>query len=226
MIEPERKTVKQIKDFKIALKDFEPMVKGVKDLVNGRDITNFSLRPREAWANWLLCVVLQKVNGDDITFVEDTKGDGIILNKGTGAWIRTEHVSAMDTPAKKPLPQGEARVIAAINHKIDRGPDYAKNKNLVVFFDGAGNFYRNKIRESIRGRHNFHMVYAIGLLWSNERGYAYSVTEFHYHESVTFKVVINNDFTDWTIYKILDTHTVSILTGETLSSRIQEMLLP
>ena len=194
---------KQIKDFKIALKNMEPMVKDPKFLYNGRDIANFSLRPREAWANWLLCVVLRKLYGDEITFVEDECGDGIILDKKTGQWIKTEHVSALEIPlSKKILPKGEARVIDAINYKIRRGVDYARNKNLVVFFDGAGKFYRNKIREAIRGRHGFNCVYCIGLLISGDEGYAYAVTEFHDNFSLTFKVEINNDFTDWKVSQI------------------------
>ncbi|MEN9342357.1 MAG: hypothetical protein RIQ54_613 [Candidatus Parcubacteria bacterium] len=40
-----------IKDFKIVLKDLEPYVKSSNYLVKGREFTNFSLRPREAWAN-------------------------------------------------------------------------------------------------------------------------------------------------------------------------------
>ncbi len=52
-----------------------------------------------------------------------------------------------------------------------------KENGLYVFFDGAGEFFRNKIRENIKGRHNFGAVYCIGLL-STEGRYAYSVTEF------------------------------------------------
>lgn len=200
----EPKVTKIIKDFKRVLKDFEPMVKELKPLINGRDITNFSLRPREAWANWLFCAVLRKVHGRDITFAEDEEGDGVIFDRTNGSWVRTEHVSALDGPRKNPLPKGEERVISAINQKIDRGPDYAKGKYLVVFFDGAGEFYRNITRESIRGRHNFLRIIAIGLLWSNEEGYAYSVTEFHDDISITFKVAINIDFTDWAVYLLRD----------------------
>ncbi len=217
-------TIKLIKDFKIALKDFEPMVKEVKPLITGREISNFCLRPREAWANWLLCVVLRKVHGRDITFAEDHEGDGIIIDKTTDTWVMTEHVSALDSQRDIPLPKGEDRVIDAINHKIDRGFDYAAGKNLIVFFDGAGEFYRNKIRESIAGRHNFLTIYAIGLMWSNENGYAYSVTEFDDDLSTTFKVVINGDFTDWTIYWVRDalvtTHD-GVTVGKTL-----DFLLP
>ncbi|MFH0776059.1 MAG: hypothetical protein V1936_00400 [Patescibacteria group bacterium] len=39
---------KLVKDLGIVLKDLEPMVKNPKYLWNGRDIKNFSLRPREA----------------------------------------------------------------------------------------------------------------------------------------------------------------------------------
>lgn len=172
----------------MVLKDFEPMIKNPKLLHNGREFSNFSLRPREAWANWLLCVVLQKIHGEEITFMEDQEGDGIILVKKTKEWIMTEHVSALEIPCGKKLPKGEARIIDAINLKIKKGSDYAKNKFLIVFFDGAGGFYRNKIRENINGRHNFVCVYCIGLLTADENGYAYSVTELHEQDSITFKV--------------------------------------
>jgi hypothetical protein len=192
--------IKQIRDFKVFLKDMEPMVKDPKFLLNGREIPNFSLIPREAWANWLLCVVLQKIHSESTTFAEDKIGDGIILDKKTGTWIATEHVSALENPlSNKSLLKGEARVIEAINHKIKRGHEYAKNKNLIVFFDGAGIFYRNKVRENIKGRHNFNLVYGIGLLVP----YDYAVTEFHDSYSRTFKVEINDNFTDWKISEIM-----------------------
>ena len=159
----------QIKNFKTILKDFEPMVRNPQFLHTGRDIQNFSLRPREAWANWLLCVVLQKIHGDGITFAEDEKGDGIILDKKSGKWIMTEHVSALEIPKGRTLPKGETRIIDAINLKIAKGPEYAKNKNLIVFFDGTGEFYRNKIRENIKGRHNFNAVFCIGLLTGEKK---------------------------------------------------------
>src|SRR3989338_1197432 len=127
--------IKFIKDFKSALKDFEPYVKNPNFLIKGREFTNFSLRPREAWANWLLCVVLKKLHGDHITFAEDQDCDGFIVDKNTGEFIPTEHVSALENPLNK-LPKGEDRVIDAINLKIDKGSEYAKGKWLVVFFDG------------------------------------------------------------------------------------------
>ncbi len=193
-----------IKDFKIALKDLEPYVRNPKFLINGREFTNFSLRPRKAWTNWLLCVVLRKLYGECITFAEDPNGDGFIVNKDTGELIPTEHVSALENPFNK-LSKGEDRIINAINLKIKKGNKYAEGKWLVVFFDGAGEVFRNKIRENIKGRHNFGAIYCIGLLTSNENGYTYSVTEFkdsYKDKSITFKVEINSDFTDWKISQI------------------------
>src|SRR3990167_3581391 len=109
-------TLKLIKDFKVALKDLEPYVKNPNYLIKGREFTNFSLRPREAWANWLLCVTLRKLHGDHITFAEDHDGDGLIVAKTTGEVVPTEHVSALENPLN-PLPKGEDRIINAINQK-------------------------------------------------------------------------------------------------------------
>jgi len=207
MLWPTRKLgdVKLIKDFKIALKDFEPYVKNPNFLIKGREFTNFSLRPREAWANWLLCIVLRKLHGEHLTFAESPGGDGFIVDKNTGEVIPTEHVSALENPSNK-LPKGEDRIINAIDLKIKRGNEYAKGKWLIVFFDGAGKFYRNKIRESIKGRHNFGAVYCVGLLISGDDGYSYSITEFkdsHGDKSISFKADINGSFTDWQISQIM-----------------------
>jgi len=195
-----------IKDLKVALKDFEMMVKNPKHLWNGRDIKNFNLRPREAWANWLICAVLSKVHKRSITFMEDDIGDGFVVDKEKRIVVPTEHVSALDIPKGNRLPSGEHRVIDAINLKIERGSEYAHNKLLVVFFDGAGEFFRNKIRESIFERHNFEAVFCVGLLDSGESGYSYSVTEFRNsfgEQSITHKVEINSDFSDWQVTQVM-----------------------
>ncbi|MBI5078170.1 MAG: hypothetical protein HZB11_02255 [Candidatus Yonathbacteria bacterium] len=124
---------KLVKDLRIALKDFEPMVKNPHFLWNGREIKNFSLRPREAWANWLICTVLRKMRRREITFMEDDAGDGFIVDKDLKLAFQTEHVSALDVPKGRRLPSGEQRIIDAINLKIERGDDYAREKLLVVF---------------------------------------------------------------------------------------------
>lgn len=197
---------KLIKNFKIALKDLELVVKNPAHLWNGRDMQNFSLRPREAWANWLICVVLRHMHKRDITFMEDDKGDGFIVDKERIVIVPTEHVSALNIPRGKKLPSGEHRVIDAIDLKIAKGIEYAKDKLLVVFFDGAGEFYRNKIRENIFRRHGFEAVFCVSLLDSDENGYSYSLTEFRDSfgdKSVTHKVEINGDFTDWKISQVM-----------------------
>lgn len=194
-----------IKDMKVVLRDFEPMVKDSKHLWNGRDLSNFSARPREAWANWLITAVLQHLHGPDITFAEDKSGDGLLVDKKTMTAIPTEHVSALEIPLAPNLPNGEQRAIDATNLKIAKGADYAEGRILVVFFDGAGWYRRDKIREAIFGRHNFQSVFYITLIKGDKSGYEYVVTEFKDEfgdQSASFKVDINADFTDWTVEQI------------------------
>ena len=159
---------------------------------------------REAWGNLLLCFVLDEITGDDWTFQEDPNGDGIIVNRTNKTGFFVEHVCAMDFPAGKKLPKGEERVIWAIKHKIKKGSAYAKNKSLVVFFDGAGWFRRDIIRREIYGKHNFDSIFIIGLL-NTDNGYLYSVTEYRDSwgsYSLTHKVFINNDFSGWTVEQL------------------------
>jgi len=200
------KNTQVVKDFKQVLKDFEPMVKDPRHLWNGRDISNFKLRPREAWANWLICAVMRQLQGESITFAEDDAGDGLIVDLKTGGVVATEHVSALDIPKGKKLPSGEQRIIDAILEKVARGPEYAEGKFLVVFFDGAGWFVRQKVREAIYGKHNFVSVFCVGLLESGPAGYTYIATEFrdsYGNKSASFKIEIDNEFTNWSITQVM-----------------------
>lgn len=183
------------------------MVKDPKWLWSGRKLQNFNLLPREAWGNWLVVAVLRKLSGRDVTFADaDTdQVDGYIVDRAQKVIFPTEHVSALDIPRGKKLLKGEQRIIDAINLKIARGKDYARKKILIVFFDGAGEFFRNKIRETIFGKHGFEAVFCVGLLNSGKDGYSYIVTEFRdsfNDQSITHKVGINGDFTDWSVVKI------------------------
>lgn len=201
----EIKTVRVVKNFKQVLKDFEPMVKDPRHLWNGRDISNFTLRPREAWANWLICAVMRHLQGEDVTFADHDVADGLIVDERTGGVIVTEHVSALEIPKGKKRPSGEQRIIDAIQEKVARGPEYAAGKYLVVFFDGAGWFVRQKVREAIYGNHNFVSVFCVGLLDSGPTGYTYIATEFkdaYGDKSASFKIEITIDFTDWKITKV------------------------
>lgn len=188
----------------------EPMIRNPKFLRNWRDRKKISLRPREALANRLLCAVLRNIYNDDIVFAGDGECDGIIFNKTTNQWIKTEHVAAMNFPNVNKSQELTERILTAIQLKIDKDKEYkekwkeyAKNKYLIVFFDGDWTRYRNRVRESIRGKHPFKMLYCIGLLSIDRNGHAYSVTEFHEHHSITFKVQINSIFTDRTIEQML-----------------------
>ncbi|EKD44221.1 MAG: hypothetical protein ACD_71C00209G0003 [uncultured bacterium (gcode 4)] len=208
----------QIKDFKIALKDFERIVKTCDKywrswLINGNNLEKktdnipiewgwyFCMRYRESWANWLLCAVFQNI-GINVTFAESNIGDWIILDKNTGIWIITEHVAAMDFNNGKTLPKWEERIIQAIKEKIKKGEEYARGKRLVVFLDGADKWYPDKVWKVITSTHNFESIYCVWLLVGNNDGYTYSISQFSDNHSPTYLVHINSDFTNWRVERI------------------------
>ena len=124
-----------VKDFKKILKDLEPFVtradkkgrlwlhngnneKRKMDAIKVKDGTLFKLRPREAWANWLICVVLQHITGDEITFSDSEHGDGYIWNKTKGEVIITEQT---------PLSQQEKNVLfGRLKKKSKKGKNMHK----------------------------------------------------------------------------------------------------
>lgn len=194
----------QIANLKAAMKDLEYYVKNPRFLTQGIRLQNFNMLVREAWANILLCIVLRKLTGHDYTFQEDS-ADGAIYNRTDKTYFPVEHVCAMDFPAGRRLPEGDARIIWAIDHKIARGATYAQGKALVVFFDGAGMFTRKNIRENIYGRHNFKAIFCIGLLEVIDSKYSYIVTEYRDsfgEQSLSHRIDINKDFNNWEIDQI------------------------
>ena len=191
----------QIRDLRKALKDMEPYVKNANFLIQGKRFSNFNMLVREAWANLLICAVMEHVTGERWTF-QESDGDGVIGSVETGNGHIVEHVCAMDFPAGKQPPKGEDRVLWAINHKAARGPEYAQGKILVVFFDGAGMFVRSKIRESIFGKHHFESVICVGLLTVDDTGYEYMLTDYcneYENQSISFRIKIPMDFSGWNI---------------------------
>ena len=72
--------LKQIRDLKIALKDMEPYIKNPNFLTQGKRFSNFNMLVREAWANLLICAVMEKITGERFTF-QESDGDGIIGSK-------------------------------------------------------------------------------------------------------------------------------------------------
>ncbi len=193
---------KQIKDLKVALKDMEPYVRDPQFLTQGKRFSNFNMLVREAWGNWLLCAVFSRQYNEDFTFQETEDGDGIVFGKKTKKWCVVEHVCALDFPKGKKLPKNEDRALWAINYKIKRGPNYAKDKSLVVFLDGAELWYPNRVGRQISWQHNFLSVYCVGLLVGTKEGYSYSVSELGSLHSPTWRIEINHNFTSWNIIQV------------------------
>jgi len=199
----ELKGKKCIQDLKICLKDMEQNVKRVKPLWDGRPLPNFSLLAREVWSLLLICAVAEEVNGKRVTFCEDDDKDGIFVDLEEQDCIKVENVAAMDFPGGKSLPTGEARIVDAIEHKIDKGKSYAEGTILIVFYDGAKTHYPNKVAKAVDGKHHFEKIYIVGLIDDkNGTEYSYSVTELHGQDSTIYRIDINPNFTDWTVTKL------------------------
>lgn len=198
----DEKILFQIKDLEVALKDMEPYIKGVKHLITGREFTNFSLRLREVLGNWLVCAV-GNYNGYNLTFQEDpTGGDGVIFDRNTKGGTFTEHVSAINNlPNAKSITNSDDFILEKIQDKVDKGErhnDKYKNKMLVVFIEGMGNFHPLKIAREINGKHDFSSVW-IFALESNDEEYRYIVVQLSTYlvNPLIYKVHIAENFESW-----------------------------
>jgi hypothetical protein len=192
----------QIRDLGLVLKDMERHIKDPRFLRVGRAFSNFNLRPREVLANWLLCVVGNHENGNDaLTFADDpTGGDGVILNRGDGRFMMTEHVF-IPPPRAETAETVEDLILQKIEHKMAKGATYAHGKHLIVFSEAVGWWYPNRVGRRIERAHGFASVWVVGLERGDESGYAYwvSMPVPAPRNSPSWKVSINAAFTGWQV---------------------------
>lgn len=196
-----KQQVTQIKDLKIVLGDMEPWIKNPATLYTGKP-GNFKLLPREILANWLLCAVGNAQEPErNFTFSNDPLGcgDGIIMDTTTDYKMVTEHVF-IPKHQKDDKATGEELFLAAIQKKQEKGGKaYAKGKHLVVFADGAGIWFPNKVGQAIAGKHDFQEVWGVGLEGVDGDNYSYWVVNFNEKHSPAASVNINFQDKSWTV---------------------------
>ncbi len=194
-----------VKDLEVVLGDMEPWVKNPNFLYSGRS-GNIKLLPREILANWLLCAVgNSNANNDPFTFCNDPfgGGDGIVINRDSGEQMVTEHIF-VPKHQKKDKKNAEELIVEAVQKKQNKGGKaYAEGKHLIIFCDGIGNWFPNKVGRKIQKIHNFSSVWAIGLeRVENENDYFYWVTLFNENHSPASQVKIDFQQKKWSVKKV------------------------
>jgi hypothetical protein len=202
--------VKQFRDLKVALKEFERFIRDPNYLWTGRPMKRFGgMRPRELVANWLICAAFNSryEDKDRLTFTSDpVDGDGIFYDKITEETWPSEHVFI--PPARKPeFVDLEALILKAIERKQrNGGAAYASGKTLVVFADAGGGaaWSPNKIARRLRGTLDFAVVWAVALCRAEAGEYTYAVTQLDLDEgnAPTMLVRIGADFDTWEVEQI------------------------
>lgn len=199
---------RRLKSLTVALKELEPFVRGGKPLQSGRPFKNFGgMLPREAWANWLLCAVVNAVAGaEQVTFTTDpVGGDGVIADTKTGETWPTEHVMVPKARGTT-KPDVEATIVKAIADKQKKGgAAYASGKTLVVFSDVGGGtiWYPNKVAKQMPAT-DFAAVWVVSLHLVEDGQYVYSVSEIDSASGKAYAwlVRIGKDFDSWTVERV------------------------
>ena len=194
-----------VKNLKAVLGDMGPWVKNPDFLYSGR-AGNFKLLPREILANWLLCIVGNSGRDtEQLTFCNDPfgGGDGIILDRESGEQMVTEHIF-IPKHQNKDGKSTEDLVVEAVEKKENKGgKSYSKGKHLIIFCDGIGNWFPNKVGRRIQGIHNFSSVWAIGLeRVENDNFYFYWVALFDKNHSPVSQVKIDFQQKQWSVENI------------------------
>jgi hypothetical protein len=199
-----RANVTKIRDLKQVLKDLERHVKAPDFLRKGREFKNFALRPRELLANILICAA---GNFDDpenrLTVCTDPSGgDGLVFSERHGGYMTTEHVFVPTKADDKETV--ESRILSAIEHEKKKGSSYSSGKDLVIFSEAKGWWKPNVVARKIAGRHGFETVWVIHLEHAGDAGNSYCVAwlEATHGNAPCWRVLINDDFTDWQVQRV------------------------
>jgi hypothetical protein len=196
--------VTKVRDLKAVLKDLERHVKAPAFLRTGRDFKSFALRPRELLANVLICAAGNSVDPENrLTVCTDPSGgDGLILNEKHGGYLTTEHVFVRSNDADGG--SVESKLLAAIEHKKKKGSAYCAGKDLVIFSEAKGIWKPNDVARRIAGRHDFETVWVVHLEETDDQRYSYCVSwlEASKGNAPSWRVSINDAFTDWQVERI------------------------
>jgi len=190
-----------IKNLSVLLKDIEPIIKNPRSLYNGREITNFNLRPREAVGLFLIGTVFNEISEEPYYITTDPlTGDGTLSRKGNSVYFG-DFLTEQTMVTQYQEGDISDRIIASIKKKEGRGKNYAKNRNLVVFLDKVGEIDHRKIQEYLESASNFQSYWLIGLIETDGNANAYFVAVLKSRADALniYKVHINPNFSTWTV---------------------------
>jgi hypothetical protein len=195
------------------LKQLKPFIRDARSLETGRPLRKFyGLRPREIWANWLLCAVLnfQNQRVDRFTFFSTSDpigGDGVIFDTLTESTFPTEHVFVPRARGAGANNTAAALILTAINQKRRKGADaYASGKALVVFLNAdGGKWSADVVTAQLPTPLYFESVWVVSLQYVKNDEYLYAVTLLDMSDGIapTWRVRIMKTFDAWEVGVLL-----------------------
>lgn len=197
--------VTRFKSLKVALKEIEPMVRDPRHLQTGKPLEKFGdMRPREMFANWLLCATFETIENRKLMFYSDPiGGDGLIRDEATEETWQTEHVYVSQHSKG---PDVKALILDAINHKQSNGAAYCGGKTLVVFLDtpAAGVWFPNEVTKAMPRPLLFAAVWVVGFSMIQAGSYIYNLTLLDVTDgnAPAFLLQITPDFDAWHVEQI------------------------
>jgi hypothetical protein len=201
-----RYPVRKFVSMEAALMELEPYVRDGRQLQSGKPFKNFGeMRPREAWANWLVCATINSTGEKDLTFTTDPiGGDGIIIDKKTNDVFPTEHVMVSRHGA-----QGQdtrTLVLAAVAQKQGKGgAAYASGKILIVFLDsGTGEWFPNRAAKALPKLVDFAAIWVVDFQGIKDGSYTYGITllDVSGGNAPICVVCIAEDFGSWLVSQV------------------------
>jgi hypothetical protein len=205
-------SVTRFKSLGVGLKELERFVRDPEHLVTGKPLKGLKgMRPREAWANWLLCAAINfDWQAERLSFTSDPTGsDGKIYDARTQTSRQTEHILVPRPRTLEDAQLAEAigtRILKAVAKKQAKGAAaYAQGKELVVFLDvGGAAWFPNRVARQLPVPMDFNAVWVVALQRAESGDYLYAVTRLNATDgdAPIWLIRIAKDFNSWTVTRI------------------------
>lgn len=168
-------------------------------LKKGSKWKNIGLSSRECLGLFLVCLAGRELTGDDWTVASDPEtDDGVVVCRTPpreGGAFATEQTYI---PSFK---QGDINslVIEAIEAKSSRGPNYGKDRHLVVYCDKTGPLDLQAIKGGIALNNVFFSYWVIARMSPTNWEYLVANIKATVDIPRAFQVTIRDDFKGWEI---------------------------
>lgn len=163
---------------------------------------NIGLSSRECLGLFLICIAGRELTGDDWTISTDPEtDDGVVVCRTAP---REGDAFATEQTYVPSFSQGNINelVLRAIKAKSSLGPNYGKDRHLIVYCDKTGSLDLQSIKGGVTSNNIFSSFWVTARMSPSSWEFLVANVKGTADEPRAFRITIHSDFKDWEIVSL------------------------